>query len=98
AAAILSRLTVEREALDEAEARAAEQVSALAARIAQLDRDIEREDALNRDAGEVVERLTWEKTELEKSGQGHDGRVDAAAAAADEAAEALREVEARLAE
>ncbi|RNF35633.1 chromosome segregation SMC family protein [Paracoccus methylarcula] len=98
AAAILSRLTVEREALDEAEARAAEQVSALVARITQLDRDIEREDALNRDAGEVVERLDWERTELEKSGQGHDERVDAAAAAADEAAEALREVEARLAE
>ncbi|MCT4333215.1 AAA family ATPase [Paracoccus sp. YLB-12] len=98
AAAILSRLVVEREALDEAEARAADTVRALAARIAQLDRDIEREEALNRDAGEVVERLSWEKTELEKSGQGHDGRLDAAAARADEAAEALREVEGRLAE
>jgi chromosome segregation protein len=98
AAAILSRLVVEREALDEAEARAADTVRALAARIAQLDRDIEREEALNRDAGEVVERLSWEKAELEKSGQGHDGRLDAAAARADEAAEALREVEGRLAE
>ncbi|MBO9456672.1 AAA family ATPase [Paracoccus sp. R12_1] len=98
AAAILSRLVVEREALDEAEARAADTVRALAARIAQLDRDIEREEALNRDAGEVVERLSWEKAELEKSGQGHDGRLDAAAAWADEAAEALREVEGRLAE
>lgn len=98
ATAILSRLVVEREALDEAETRAAEQVRALVARVAQLDRDIEREEALNRDAGEVVERLNWEKTELEKSGQGHDARVDVAAAAADEAAEALREVEARLAE
>ncbi|MBU3031540.1 chromosome segregation protein SMC [Paracoccus marinaquae] len=98
AAAILSRLVVEREALDEAEARAAEQVRALAARIAQLDRDIEREEALNRDAGEVVERLDWERTELEKSGQGHDARLDTAAGTADEAAEALREVEARLAE
>ncbi|RJE88127.1 chromosome segregation SMC family protein [Paracoccus onubensis] len=98
AAAILSRLVVEREALDEAEARAAETVRALVARIAQLDRDIEREEALNRDAGEVVERLAWEKAELEKSGEGHEARLDIAANAADEAAEALREVEGRLAE
>ncbi|MFV0383022.1 AAA family ATPase [Paracoccus sp. (in: a-proteobacteria)] len=98
AAAILSRLVVEREALDEAEARAAEQVRALAARIAQLDRDIEREEALNRDAGEVVGRLDWERTELEKAGKGHDARVDTAENTAHEAAEALREVEARLAE
>ena len=98
AAAILSRVVVEREALDEAEARAAEAITALAARIAQLDRDIEREESLNRDAGEVVERLTWEKTELDKAGQGHDERLDAAAAVADEAADALREVEAKLAE
>ncbi|MEF9604163.1 hypothetical protein O4J55_18140, partial [Paracoccus sp. PXZ] len=48
AAAILSRATVEREALDEAEARAAQAIQTLLARIAQLDRDIERESALNR--------------------------------------------------
>ena len=98
AAAIRQRLAVEREALDEAEARAADAVRTLVARIAQLDRDIEREDALNRDAGEVVERLAWERTELDKAGRGHDDRLDAAAARADEAAESLREVEARLAE
>ncbi|MBC9247910.1 AAA family ATPase [Paracoccus sp. 11-3] len=98
AAAILSRVVVEREALDEAEARAAEAITALTARIAQLDRDIEREEALNRDAGDVVERLSWEKTELEKAGQGHDERLQIAGDVADEAADALREVEARLAE
>ena len=98
AAAILSRATVEREALDEAEARAAQAIQTLLARIAQLDRDIDRESALNRDAGEVIERLVWEKRELEKAGQGHDERLDAAAEVADAAAEALREVEAKLAE
>ncbi|AUH33709.1 AAA family ATPase [Paracoccus tegillarcae] len=98
AAAILSRVVVEREALDEAEARAAEAIDALTARIAQLDRDIDREAALNRDAVEVVDRLTWEKTELEKAGQGHDAKLETAAKTADEAAEALREVEGRLAE
>ncbi|MDB6181924.1 chromosome segregation protein SMC [Paracoccus fistulariae] len=98
AAAILSRVVVEREALDEAETRAAEAITALTARIAQLDRDIEREESLNRDAGEVVERLSWERGELEKAGHGHDERLQLAGDTADEAADALREVEARLAE
>ncbi|MTE00963.1 AAA family ATPase [Paracoccus sp. YIM 132242] len=98
AAAILSRIMVEREALDDADARAAQAIADLQARIAQLARDLEREEALNRDAGEVVERLAGEKAELEEAGQGHDARLDAAAHAADEAAEALREIERRLAE
>ena len=98
ASAILSRATIEREALDEAEARASQAIQTLLARIAQLDRDIERESALNRDAGEVVDRLEWEKRELDKAGQGHDDRLAIASEAADEAAEALREVEAKLAE
>src|SRR5690606_29171146 len=96
--AILSRATVEREALDEAEARAAQAIQTLLARIAQLDRDIERESALNRDAGEVIERLEWERRELEKAGQGHDERLEAAGHAAEEATGALREVESKLAE
>ncbi|MFC3836874.1 chromosome segregation SMC family protein [Paracoccus rhizosphaerae] len=98
AAALLQRVAVERDVLDEAETRAAEVIAGLTARIAQLDRDIDREEVLNRDAGEVVERLAWEKAELEKAGEGHVDRLDAAAEVADAAAEALREVEARLAE
>lgn len=98
AAAILSRTTVEREALDEAEARAYQAIQTLSGQIMQLERDIEREAALNRDAGEVIERLVWERTELGKLSQGQDGRIDAAMQAADEAAEALREVEDKLAE
>ena len=98
AAALLSRATVEREALDEAETRALALIETLEARITQLDRDIEREAALNRDAGEVVERLLWEKAELAKAGEGHDERLETAAEAAEAAADALREVEARLAE
>ncbi|MDO5621145.1 MAG: chromosome segregation protein SMC, partial [Paracoccus sp. (in: a-proteobacteria)] len=98
AAAILSRATVEREALDEAETRAHALIQQLTARIAQLDRDLDREAALNRDAGEVIGRLDWEKSGLEKAHDGHDTRTGAAQAAADEAADALRQVEIRLAE
>ncbi|TBN39821.1 chromosome segregation protein SMC [Paracoccus subflavus] len=98
AAAILSRILAEGAALDEAQARAAQAIASLQARVSQLDRDIEREDALNRDAGEMVERLAWEKAELDKAGQGHDARLEDAAHAAQDAAEALREIEARLAD
>ena len=98
AAAVLSRILVEREALDEAETRANEAIKALTARIGQLDRDIDRESALNRDAGEVIGRLAWEKAEIEKAHQGHDARLAEAAAQADQAAEALTTVESRLAD
>ncbi|MTH78173.1 chromosome segregation SMC family protein [Paracoccus aestuariivivens] len=98
AAAILSRATVEREALDEAEARAAQAIKTLLARISQLDRDIERESALNRDAVEVIGRLEWERRELEKAGQGHEAKLEVAEGVAEEAGEALREVEGKLAE
>ncbi|MGR3199655.1 MAG: AAA family ATPase, partial [Paracoccus sp. (in: a-proteobacteria)] len=98
AAALLQRVAVERDVLDEAETRSAEAIAGLTARITQLDRDIDREEVLNRDAGEVVERLAWEKAELERAGEGHEDRLNAAAEVTDAAAEALREVEARLAE
>ncbi|MFV0293890.1 MAG: chromosome segregation SMC family protein [Paracoccus sp. (in: a-proteobacteria)] len=98
AAAILSRAVIDREALDDAEARAGEAIESLRGRIMQLALDIEREGQLNRDATEVIERLEWEKRELNKAGQGHEAKQDAAASAADDAAEALREVEAKLAE
>ncbi|MFB9221773.1 chromosome segregation SMC family protein [Paracoccus cavernae] len=98
ATAILSRATVEREALDEAENRARQAIDTLLSRIAQLEHDLEREGALNRDAGEVVERLVWERTEIGKAAEGHDERLEAAADTASQATEALREVEASLAE
>ena len=98
AAAILSRIVVEREALDEAESRADAAIAALTARIAQLDRDIDREQALNSDAGDVVARLADEKAQLDAAGQGFDDRLDAATALAEEATETLHDIEGRLAE
>ena len=98
AAAILSRATVEREALDVAEARAAEAIAALRARLAQLDGDAQREAALNRDAGEVLARLSAERAGLDRARDGHAGREAALAAEAAEAAAALETIESRLAE
>ncbi|QBX33681.1 chromosome segregation protein SMC [Paracoccus liaowanqingii] len=98
AAALLARVALDAEALEAAEAAAEQAISGLVARIAQLDRDIAREEALNRDAAEVVARLDAEREQLTEAGAGHDDRLELAAARADEAAQALHEVEARLAE
>ncbi|MBV0892813.1 chromosome segregation protein SMC [Paracoccus sp. Z118] len=98
AAAILARAQADVGALTEAETRARQTIAALTARIAQLDRDLDREAALNRDAAGMVERLGQERAGLEAAGAGHDDRLAAAETAAAEAAATLRETEARLAE
>ncbi|GGL68045.1 chromosome segregation protein SMC [Wenxinia marina] len=96
AAAVLQRLEVQRGALDDEAARAAQAIETLTGRIAQLGRDIEREEALNRDAGETIAKLEWEAKELAKAGEGHDGRLAAAVEAAREAGEVLSEREGDL--
>ncbi|SMY06511.1 chromosome segregation protein SMC [Flavimaricola marinus] len=98
AGAILQRLIVSRDTLAEEETRARSRIAALTDRIAQLDRDREREEALNRDAGETMEGLKAEAAELEAAGRGHDGRLAAAAAASREAADVLQSREASMTE
>ena len=96
AAAVLQRLTVQRDTLSDQEARALETIETLKARIDQLGRDIDRENGLNKDAGETIERLEWEAREIAKAGEGHDSRLDKAANAAHEAAGVLQERETDL--
>ena len=96
AAAILQRLTVQRDTLADQESRAQQVIDTLTNRIAQLSRDIEREHGLNRDAGETIERLEWEARELAKASEGHDEVLAAAAEAAREAATVLQSREADL--
>ena len=96
AAAVLQRLQVQRDALTDQETRARQTIETLRGRIEQLTRDIEREAGLNRDAGDTIARLEWEARELAKAGEGHADKLDAAAAAAREAAEVLQQREADL--
>ena len=70
AAAVLQRLQVQQDTLSDQEAAARDRIATLAGRIDQLARDIGREAALNRDAGETIERLEWEARELAKAGEG----------------------------
>ncbi|MCU4652167.1 chromosome segregation protein SMC [Roseibacterium sp. SDUM158016] len=97
AAALLQRLLVERDTLDAEAARAAEAVAGLEARIAQLSRDIERETALNADAGDTIAALAAEEAELTEAGQGHDDAVAEAEAQATAANDVLGEREGALA-
>ncbi len=98
AAAILQRLTVQRDALDEREARARQAIDTLEGRIAQLARDLGREQALNRDAGESIARLTGEQAELRAAGEGHEEALAAAAEAAQAARTVLADREDALAQ
>jgi chromosome segregation protein len=94
AAAVVQRLSVQRDTLSDQERQAAQTIETLTGRIAQLARDIEREGGLNRDAGETIERLEWEAAEIAKASDGHDALLEAAAAASREAGQVLQKQEA----
>ncbi|MEJ2022075.1 MAG: AAA family ATPase, partial [Maritimibacter sp.] len=85
AAAVLQRLQVSRDQLADQEAQAQDRIETLKARIAQLEADAEREEMLNRDAGDTIERLEWEQGELAKASEGHGEKLEAAAEDAREA-------------
>jgi len=98
AGAILQRLMVQRDTLSDQETRAREAVEALRSRIAQLERDTEREAGLNRDAGETISRLEWELDQVSRAGEGQEARLAELAEAAREAATVLASRESDLAE
>ncbi|SHL47534.1 condensin subunit Smc [Roseovarius pacificus] len=96
AAAILQRLQVQRDTLNEQEQNARTRIETLHSRIEQLGRDIDRESGLNRDAGETIERLEWEARELAKASEGQSDKLAAAAEASHEAAQVLQDRETDL--
>lgn len=98
AAAILQRLLVERDSLSDQEERAVKAIETLEARIEQLAKDMAREEALDRDAGETIERLEAEARDLADALAGHDERLEDANAEARDAAAVLQEREDQLAE
>ncbi len=96
AAAIVQRLTLQRDTLSEQERRAEEMIQTLTRRIEQMTKDMERESGLNRDAGETIEQLEWEARELAKAAEGHDDKLAEATEAAREAGAVLQAREADL--
>jgi len=96
AAAVLQRLMVERDSLEDQESRARATIETLRQRIEQLGADITREAGLNRDAGETIERLEWEQEALIKAGQGSEALLENAQNAATNAGASLQEAESKL--
>jgi chromosome segregation protein len=96
ASAILQRLQVQRDSLNDQEAHALQIIETLKNRILQLSRDMEREAGLNRDAVDTIERLEWEQRELAKASEGHAEKLEAASDEAREAAGMLQDHEAEL--
>ena len=88
-AAVLQRLSHERNALDEDERRAEARRSELDQRIAQINGDLSREQESLNDTGRVLTRLADEDTTLQAA-EGSDSEIRATAAIAlQQAAEAL---------
>ncbi len=96
ASAVVQRLKVERDSIDDEEARARQSAEALAAGIAQLEQDKAREAALGSDADETISRLDWEKDQLLKASEGHDDAEEEARSKARVRAEELSEKETSL--
>ena len=96
AAAVLQRLMVEQAALADQEARALQTIEELQDRLVQLERDMERETGLNKDAGETIERLEWEAEALEKASSGHSEKLETARDAARESANGLQAQETEM--
>ncbi|SLN29576.1 chromosome segregation protein SMC [Pseudooctadecabacter jejudonensis] len=96
AAAVLQRLTVQRDTLTDQEARAKQTIETLTNRIEQLARDMDREAGLNKDAGETIARLEWEAQEIAKAHEGHADRLEEARVASTDGARILADREADL--
>lgn len=96
AAAILQRLILQRDQLNDQEQRARATIEALRARIVELTRDADREMGLNRDAGETITRLDWEIEQLLRAHDGHDQNLAQSAEVARDASAQLTDLETHL--
>ncbi len=94
AAALLQRVTVERDSVSDEEKRAIRAIETLTNRIAQLTKDLTREANLNADAGDTIDRLTGEQNELEQAGNGHQDALNTAMHEVEGATQSLAEQEA----
>ena len=94
----MQRLNVQKDTLADQEKRADEITHTLQQSIVQLTADMQREENLNKDAGETIARLRAEATELEAAGEGHVQRVQKAGGEASQAAAVLHDRESQLAE
>ena len=96
--AMLQRLIVEQETLEEQGRQAKDRIETLSSRIEQLGQDIDRENSLNKDAGETIKTLSKEKEDLQFSLSTHSEKLEAVSSDAQEAATILKDREVNLSE
>ncbi|MEC9367285.1 MAG: AAA family ATPase [Pseudomonadota bacterium] len=95
-AAVLQRLTVERDTLDQEEARNRERIEELQDRRAQLERDMEREQSSLEEASDTLARLTAEDEQLKVEDAERGDAGPRAKAEADARAQTLADSESTL--
>jgi len=95
---VMQRLNVQKDTLGDQEKRAEETIRTLTHLLAQLSVDMDREESLNKDAGETIARLTTENGKLNRAQEGHSAKVQKVASEASEAAAVLHNRESQLAE
>ncbi|RVT82173.1 chromosome segregation protein SMC [Rhodobacteraceae bacterium CCMM004] len=96
AAALVARTEAAQAGLEERGERAEAAIRGFEERLAQIDRDAGREEALNRDAADSIAQLEREAADLARAFEGQPARQAAADRDADAAATALAEAEAGL--
>ncbi len=94
AAALVQRLEAQAADLDARAGEARDRAERLEGRLRQLDRDAEREEALNADAGDSIAALEDEALRIAAAEEGAEEALAAAAAAAEEAGRILEAREA----
>ena len=95
-AAALQRLVVEKEGIEKENERAENNILDLKKRNTEISNDYVRQNTLVSDAKEVIERLTWEKIQLNNLSEGHDEKIEKAQVEALTASQKLSDDEAKL--
>ena len=95
-AAALQRLIVEKEGIEREKERVEVNILDLKKRNSETHNDYVRQSKLVSDANDVIERLTWEKDQLNKLSDGHDEKIEKAQTEAFVAAQKLSDNEAKL--
>ena len=92
-AAAFQRLIVEKDGIDKEHERAKNNILELKKRNLEINNDHVRQGTLVGDANEVIERLTWEKVQLNKLSEGHDKKIEKAQVEASSASQKLSDDE-----
>ncbi|MEM6481490.1 MAG: AAA family ATPase [Pseudomonadota bacterium] len=96
AGALVQRLVTGRDAVRQEVKAAYARIESLTGQQSQIEQDAQREETLNRDAGDTISALEEESSALAQAGDGYAPRLEMASKQAHDAAELLQEREAEF--